>query len=189
MHAFAKALFCAVVLFSVRTAKAEAPDCRARVEFLRHTLSREAARAEAWTSGWGAGLAVITAGQMAAIPWADREDRVDLYVGTASSAVGFIALMAAPLSVIKDGPAFAARTGEPCALAKEGERMLEEGAKSERMGTGVVAHTGNVLFNVGLGLLLGWGFGHWESGIVNMVVGTAVGEGLIVSQPTGLVSF
>jgi len=193
VRAFVKLSACAVGLALVVTSQpvAAEPDCQTRVEFLQRTLTREASRAQTWSRVWSIGLAAATVGQLTAIPFVDDGDRVDFYVGSVSSVVGVVALVAAPLSVSKDGPRFARHTAagrDPCLLVKEGELMLKRGVDSEAAGTGVLGHVGNVAFNLGIGLILGWGFGHWESGIINAVAGVAVGETLILTQPTGLAS-
>jgi hypothetical protein len=125
---------------------------------------------------------------MAAIPLVHPADRIDLYVGSASSLVGLIPLVAMPPSVIDDAPLFEARLSEldRCALAREGERLLARAEKSEETITGVLAHVGNVGFNLGVGAILGFGFDRWGSALINVVLGTAVGEAVIFTYPSAL---
>ena len=66
--------------------------------------------------------------------------------------------------------------------------MLEVGAAHEHSGVQWYIHAANVLFNVGLGLVLGFGYGRWTSGLINMGIGTAIGEATIFSSPTHLIS-
>lgn len=41
-------------------------------------------------------------------------------------------------------------------------------------------------FNAGIGLVLGLGYGHWVSAIVNFLAGVLIGEGTILTSPTRL---
>jgi hypothetical protein len=43
------------------------------------------------------------------------------------------------------------------------------------------------VFNVGLFLVLGAGFGHWTSATISLLTGIATGEVMIFTQPVGAV--
>lgn len=167
---------------------AAAPDCEAQVQFISHELAHNARLANRWNQGWTAGLALATAGQAAVIPLVSTDDRVDYYVGAASSLAGIVSLAVMPPTAIEDAVQFENHKDntDRCALAHEGEKMLERGAKYEESTTGVLAHIGNIAFNLGLGAILGFGFHHWESALINVVAGTAVGEALVLSYPATL---
>ncbi|MCL2450137.1 MAG: hypothetical protein FWD17_14415, partial [Polyangiaceae bacterium] len=60
---------------------------------------------------------------------------------------------------------------------------LESAANTQRLGGGWVPHAGNVLFNVGLALVLGWGFRRWKSAAISAGIGVVVGEANILTQP------
>jgi hypothetical protein len=45
-------------------------------------------------------------------------------------------------------------------------------------------HVGNVLLNTGVGLFLGLGYHHWGAGAWNAFGGSAIGEAIILTQPT-----
>jgi hypothetical protein len=42
-----------------------------------------------------------------------------------------------------------------------------------------------VLLNTGVGLFLGLGYHHWGAGAWNALGGSAIGEAIILTQPTG----
>jgi hypothetical protein len=48
-----------------------------------------------------------------------------------------------------------------------------------------VGAVGNVVLNTGVGLFLGLGYHHWGAGALNAVSGSAIGEAIILTQPTG----
>jgi hypothetical protein len=169
-------------------APAAADECEDHVQYAHATLNRGARLANNWNNAWQMGMAAVTVGQMAAIPLVGKDDRIDLYLGAASSLAGLISLAAMPPAVINDAPRFEAHLNNPdrCALAHEGDIRLARGAASEREVTGVFAHIGNIAFNLGLGAVLGFGFHHWLSAGINVAVGTAVGEALILTYPKTL---
>jgi hypothetical protein len=177
-----------LVLLSAVPARAET--CAERVEQERQLMSQEAAKLRTWIHAWQGGLLMVTAGQVAALPLVSKDDRIDLYIGSASSLFGLVALTLTAPALISEAPKFEARAADPavdrCVLAEDGQRILKQGAAEEAFGTGVTAHAGNAVFNLALGALLGFGFGHWESALCNVLAGTAIGEALILTQPTGL---
>jgi hypothetical protein len=46
-------------------------------------------------------------------------------------------------------------------------------------------HVINVLFNAGVSAFLGFGYGRWQSAGLNLIVGSAIGEAQIFTQPQG----
>lgn len=173
-----------------------------RLTFLSRLLEEESTRARTWTLGWGATYGVMTVAQLAVMPLFPREElengrltqpQTDWYWGALSTAVGVAFSVVDPPEVLVAGPLFAqrARAVTPestCALIAEGERLLQAGAEHERGGVQWYIHAANVLFNVGFGLILGLGYGRWTSGIVNMAVGSAIGEATVFTSPTHLIS-
>lgn len=164
-----------------------------RLKFLASRFESESAAATRWTLGWGATYAVGTITQLAIAPLFPDSDKPDFYWGAFSTAVGVAFSIIDPLEVLYGGPIFAKRAGsvtpdETCALIKEGERMLIEGAEHEASGIRWYIHGANILFNVGLGLVLGLVHNRWVSGAINAAVGTAIGEATIFTSPTGLIS-
>ncbi len=165
----------------------------ARLAFLSKLLESESQAAHRWTLGWGAGYGVLTITQLSVLGLFTREEQPDYYWGALSSLVGVAFSVLDPLEVLDGGPIFAKRASqvteeETCKLLLDGERMLREGADKEEFSTRWFIHVGNVLFNVGFGLILGLGYGHWTSAAVNTAVGTAIGEATIFTAPTQLIS-
>ena len=119
------------------------------------------------------------------------QDQVEWWVAAATTAVGVAFVAMDPLEVMQAGPGYAQRAETPadvCALIAEGEGLLERSAAHERLGTRWFIHAANVVFNIGLGLILGLGYGHWVAGAVNVALGVAFGEVTIFTSPTRLIS-
>ena len=55
------------------------------------------------------------------------------------------------------------------------------------LSTSWIAHVVNVLFNVGVGLILGLGYDRWQTAGLNGAVGIAVGEATVLTTPTGMI--
>lgn len=65
--------------------------------------------------------------------------------------------------------------------------MFAEDAANEAFCSSWLLHVGNVVLNAAVGLVLGIGWHRWEAAAINFGVGTALGEVMIFTQPTGLV--
>lgn len=134
---------------------------------------------------------------LAAVPFVAPGDRVDWYTSAASAAVGVIPFLVDPLDVIRDGRELHQRVAAlpaeapddaVCALLGDAEARLVRDARDQRQQQAWYLHAGNVAFNTGVLLFLGLGFHHWESGLINGIAGAAVGEALILTQPTSSIS-
>ncbi len=123
-------------------------------------------------------------------------DGVDWYTGAVSAAIGVVPFLVSPLSVTRDAPKLSAAVAATpdddaarvCATLVDAERQLGAAADSERWQRGWWTHAGNIAFNTGVMLFLGLGYHHWVSGILNGAAGAAVGEAIILTQPTGSIS-
>ncbi len=169
-------------------------DPDARLAFIRARLGHDAWRARQWSLGFGTSYALITAASGVAAPLVkDRALVPDLYVGGASSIIGFGLIAVSPLKVIFDHEELEARLtaagpgADRCAMLAVAETMLIADARNEAFGRSWLIHTGNALVGVGAALVLGLGYDRWESGIINGVASIAVGEVMILTQPHGLV--
>lgn len=163
----------------------------ARLAFLSKVLGEEAPATRTWKLLWGAGYGLITMGQLAILGLSTETDRPDWVIGAAASSVGFATIVVGGLEVTESGTAFVERARvvtpeQTCALLEDGERMLREGAGAQAFSTGWIAHTANVLFNVGVGLVLGLGFQRWRTAAINFGVGTVIGGATALTRPTGL---
>jgi len=80
------------------------------------------------------------------------------------------------------------RTTSPsgvCALLADAETRLVRDAQNQADGQRWWLHVGNVLLNSGVGLFLALGYHHYGAGVFNAVFGSAIGEAIILTQPTG----
>jgi hypothetical protein len=164
-----------------------------RLAFLKGQLEAEAGKVTVWRGAWGATYALGTIGQLGAAGAVSAEDRPDQLWGALSTAVGVGFTLLGTPEVMEDGPAFAARAGAPgasvdCAVLADGERLMLKDGANELEGVQWYWHVANVVFNAGMGLIIGLGYGHWVSALVNFLVGTALGEGTCLTQPVVLAS-
>ena len=164
----------------------------ARLQWIDARLAHTARGARRWTWGWGIGIGVATVANLAPLPFVARQDRIDWYTGAATTIVGIVPLLIAPLDVIEDARALHARVGDAshadevrvCADLADAERRLARDAKNQADGQRWWLHAGNVVLNVGVGLFLALGYHHWGAGALNAVAGSAIGEAIILTQPT-----
>jgi len=170
-----------------------AVDPTQRLVWLQDRLTYAEHKARLWAYGWGGGIAAAGAGSLAAVPFVSPENRVDWYTGAVSAGVGVAALVISPPIVLETAPALRAEIAratlpaDVCSLLQVAESDLVRVARDEEIQGRWYVHLGNVLFNVGVGLFLGLGYHHWEAGAVNAIVGTAVGEALILTRPTAAI--
>jgi hypothetical protein len=168
-------------------------DGEVRLQWIDQRLSLTAHHARIWTWGWGVGIVGATLGNLAPLPFVDESHRIDWYTGAATTIVGIVPLLIAPLDVIKDARELHARVAgangvageEVCAHLADAETRLVRDAKNQSDGQRWWLHVGNVVLNCGVGLFLGLGFNHWWAGAFNAVGGSAIGEAIILTQPTG----
>ena len=165
----------------------------ARLAFLRDSLLEEAYRVRLWTSAWAGAFLLLTAGQVAVAPVRPAAERPDWWIGAGTSTVGLVGMLALPMSVMDGGPVLddfvrhLSPGADPCALVARGERWLALGADQEAFGYGWIPHVANVLVNAALLFAVGFGYDHWISAAINAAVGFAVGEAMILTQPTDLI--
>jgi hypothetical protein len=168
-------------------------DPELRLHFIDEHLARTARRAQVWTWGWGIGIGVATVANLVPLLFVDPENRIDWYVGAGTTIVGVVPLLIAPLDVIGDARALGAQlaarrpTDDVCALLADAERKLVRDAQNQADGQRWWLHAGNVLLNTGVGLFLALGYHHWTAGAFNAIFGTAVGEAIILTQPTSTI--
>lgn len=160
-----------------------------RLRFLDQRLQSDAANARIWRVSWVSIYAALAVGQLTAAPLVSHSTAKNLYVGGGAALIGLAPLLITPLKVIKDSrrvAELAAHPGDdPCAALFTIEELLQRDAENEALGRSALFHGGNVVFNLGLFLLIGAGFGHWTSATISLLTGIAVGETMIFTQPTG----
>jgi hypothetical protein len=161
-----------------------------RLAFLRTRLQADADASRTWRLAWGATYALATLAQLPVASVVSDSDRPDWLWGALSTGVGVAFTLLGTPDVLDDGPAFALRSAAEgpvdCGLLAEGERLMLKDAANEADGVRWYWHAANVVFNAGVGLVLGLAYGHWLSGLVNFLVGAALGEGTLFTQPVAL---
>src|SRR6185312_2768436 len=75
-------------------------DPELRLRWIDDRLARTAHAARVWTWGWGTGLVVATAANLAPLGFVAPEDRIDWYVGAGTTVIGVVPLVIAPLDVV-----------------------------------------------------------------------------------------
>ena len=166
-------------------------DGAVRLEFLRSRMRFAARQSRIWAwSSAGVLLAVGNFQILGATHVPDPGDRIDLSVGVASLGFSLLQLAVVPPRIMFDQwtldrhVARAPPNADRCALLAEAERFLVRDARSEVIGRSPAMHAVTLLFNIGVGLLLGIGFDRWTSAAVNMFLGSGLGELQILTEPT-----
>ena len=163
----------------------------ARLQWIDTHLATTARRARTWTWGWGTGIVAATGANLVPLAFVPRDQRIDWYTGAATTIVGIVPLLIAPLDVVKDSRELHASIAVPpasddvCRLLVDAEARLARDARNQSDGQRWWLHVGNVILNSGVGLFLVLGYHHYAAGALNAVVGSAIGEAIILTQPTG----
>lgn len=147
-------------------------------------IHAEARRAREWRYVWTGVNALIAVGSFAAIPLDEREARPDWVVSGVGSVVSTVLTFAWPLRVES-----AEEELEALPLAerrKHLRRLLLESASDERERVAWPWHVANFGLSALGGGIIAFGYGHYESGLLTTVAGTALGEAQLFTQPTGL---
>jgi hypothetical protein len=171
------------------TGTLESVDAEVRLAFLKHQLHSQASRSVLWMGLWGSAYGLISTGTMAVTPLVDDETKKDLYVGAAASLVGALRVLLLPPRIIAGVDRLErelSSVDDVCEQLSLAERALVRFSEDQRNGRRWYLHALNVAFNVGLGLLVGVGFGHWTVALLRTVMGVAVGEALIFTRPAAL---
>jgi hypothetical protein len=186
-------------VLSATSAALEEIDPAQRLAWINAHLSTTARRARLWTWGWGAGLVAATVANAVPLAFVSADQRIDWYVGAGTTVIGIVPLLIAPLDVIADARVLhqqvAARAqrandsddanADVCRLLADAETRLLRDATNQADGQRWWLHVGNVVLNTGVGLFLGLGYHHWGAGALNAISGSAIGEAIILTQPTG----
>jgi hypothetical protein len=198
----AASVLCAVLVSSaVRATECPLPpgaapqlasaDAEARLKFIQKGMRHAARKARIWAWSGAAVLVAVGSFQLTgAIKVPDRGSRIDLWAGAASILFSLAQMAAVPPLVTIDqwtvdrhvrqaGP-----DGDRCLLLAEAERLLVRDARSEEQATGLGMQAATLIFNFGTGMVLGMAYHRWDSAASNIVIGTALGELQILTQPT-----
>jgi hypothetical protein len=185
----------ALMLGTSSSAAADAPsdaEVSQRIAFIESRLSRGAGAANLWWNSWYYGWTALSMGQFVwAIATPNKDTRTDMAVGAAASTLGVI-----PLGVL----AFPARTAPrdlarvPASSPQErrrklafAEHLLEAAAKDEKLRRSWVNHATSIGVSIGVGLVLGVGYGRPVPGLINALGGIALSELQIWTMPTAAI--
>ena len=157
-----------------------------RLAFLGRAFDRETRDVELWSILWGSTYGTAAAVQASILPFAhDYGLRVDLTAGAISAAFGSVLLFGLPLRVTLPLTSVRRRFDDPkrCRVLADAESALVSAAALQALSSGWAPHIGNVVVNAVLGLILGVGYGRWESAAISVSAGIAVGEANVLTQP------
>jgi hypothetical protein len=178
----------ALLLSSVLSASAPGLDGvdLARLDLIRAVEADEANRSMIWLWSWSGLYIAGTVGQGVAVPFLkDPATQIDFIVGAVTTALGAAFNLVLPPNVIAGAKVVRALPDTPEGLA-QAERRLEDDAAAQDFCVSWVMHGLNAAFNVATGLVLGLGFKHWESAVINTVSGIIIGEVMVLTTPHGL---
>jgi len=152
-------------------------------------LEEGTSTAQIWWWGWAGGYAALTVGQgIVALATSDRDLRVNMLVGSASSLLGFGFVLitdfparyaSAELRAMPDDTE-AARS----AKQKRARELLRASAEAEIDGRSWVVHLLGLSVAAAQGLILWLAFDLPVDGIINATVSLAISEAQIWTQPT-----
>jgi hypothetical protein len=161
-----------------------------RLQYIQTALARGESNADLWWKGWliGYGAATVGQGSLALIS-KDKETRQDMALGAATTALGVVGQVIAPmvpgsapdrLAGIPEGSPAERREK----LAKA-EALLRASAECEREGRSWKAHALSGAVNLTSGLVVWLGFNRTAlEGFGNFLFNTAFTEAQIWTQPT-----
>lgn len=170
-----------LLVLSPAVAAAESPgDCDATSQAIDATLAHEAHRVAVWRWSWGIVAGVGTAAQVGvAVATDERDLRIDMVVGAVST-LGLFLGVAFPPEIEPTS-----RVATCPDRQADAEHRLARAARNQRSARSPWLHVANAVFNVGVGLVLGLGYGHWTSGAISAVAGFAIGEVQLFTIPNG----
>ncbi len=153
-------------------------------------LEQGQSNANVWWYGWLIGYSAATIGQGAVyMTSTDKETRQDMALGAATTFLGAMGQIIAPMSPGTAADRFASiaestpqeRTNKLLA----GEKLLQESALREKEGRSWKTHAITGLANLSSGLIVWLGFKRniWE-GVGNFALNTVITEAQIWTQPT-----
>jgi hypothetical protein len=165
-------------------------DGASRLAFIRGTLDDQVRRSQIWKWAWiVAGSSLAGANFLYAARTSSQTDRADSIVGGAGSLLIPLSILIRPPVVLADRAELERRVAEStdrCAALARAEELLARDAESQARATGAVAHVTSIGSNVGVALLMGFGFGHWKGAAWAGVGGTFISEAYLFTSPRGM---
>ena len=166
-------------------------DAASRLAFIRGTLDDQARRSQTWKWAWivsGASLAAENFGYAART--SSHTDRADSIVGGTGSLLIPLSILIRPPVVFADRTEVdrnVAESPDGCAVLARAEELFARDAERQARATSVVAHATSIGSNVGVALLMGFGFEHWKGAAWAGVGGTLISEAFIFTRPRGMI--
>jgi hypothetical protein len=178
VRAFPLASLALLLLWTEPAAAAEPRACDEQM------IRDEAHRARVWRYNWTRVNLALTVGAYVAGSLVDVEERPDWIVSGAGSAINVVTTWFLPLRVES-----AEEELDALPLGERGRhvrRLVLESAEDEHDRVRWPWHLANFGLSALGGGIIAFGYGHYESGLVTTLVGTALGSIQIFTQPTGL---
>lgn len=166
-------------------------DPAARLHFIRQTLRDTVRQENFYLGAWSVIYGGIAAGTWLFVPLSDDppgQTRESAW-NTATALGAAVVMMIEPLRVGHEQRRLERLVAQPgqsdgCMVLREAERLFARVAESETSARGALMHVGNFAINIGIGLVLAYGLNRPDSAPMNTVVGTLLGELMIVTRPT-----
>ncbi len=148
------------------------------------SLASQRRRTEAWKTSWGGllmGAAVYQAYE-ATRPEDERGNasEASLWVGAVRSLIASASFAITPSAADID------RSPYTCEGFKQSQKSLARGIRLQKKGKSLGKHLTVVGYNAVFAIYLGAVHGEWKEAGVGMLIGVAVGELQILTQPNGL---
>jgi hypothetical protein len=147
-------------------------------------LRDEAHRARVWRYSWTGVNGAISVGSFVILPFDDAEARPDWVIGGVSSAVSTLATWFMPLRIEAAEEELDALP--PAERGKHVKRLLQESGEDEHDRVSWPWHVANLGVAAIPGGIIAFGYGHYESGLLTTLIGAALGEAQLLTQPTRL---
>jgi hypothetical protein len=154
--------------------------CLSKLNNIRNELSEHRQSTRRWATVWGVTWGTATAVQLGvAVGTGNSEARKDLWVGSASAALGLIPTLIVPPEATHDFTL----TGDCENELSQAESLIERFSANSETYDGLIAHVSNVAVNLAASLVMGLGFGHWGAAAINFAAGIPIGEMMILTYP------
>jgi hypothetical protein len=171
-----------VVSFATAQATRAAEDekCFSKLNSLRTELTAYQQSSRRWATAWGITWTAATVSQLTiAATIHDNETRKDLWVGSASAALGLVPTWIIAPEATRD---FEFK-GDCEDELSQAEALVKRLFTDTEVYNGTTAQVANVAGNLITSLILGLGFGHWGAAAISFGAGVPLGEVMILTFP------
>jgi hypothetical protein len=163
-------------------------DDATRLAWLEAELSEAQSASQRWFTGWTWGYAWLSAGQASlAVASPDYNQRVAAGVGASVSALGFLAMLATPHTIVGARDALERiDPSTPLGLYQRrlrAEGLLKASADEERFFHSWITHVVDLAANVGAAAVLIAAYNQKVFGVATLAAGTVIAELQIWSRP------